>query len=98
MSETRIVIDDMANTWEVLVLAKAKVREWELIAKAAMDDIKARIGDAEEAVIDGRPAIRHSTREVTRVDTKALRAEVPAEVLAPYLRTTTEHRYDLLED
>lgn len=94
----QVAVDDLAKDWETVRLAKAKARAWTEIAESAMAKIKDRVGDADEATIAGRPVIRHSTRTVTRLDTKMLRAEIPEPVLAPYLRTTTEHRYDVIEE
>lgn len=92
-----VVLDDLAQTLQTVHIARAKAKEWTLIADAAMAEIKERVGDAPEATIGGQSVVKHSTRTVTRLDSKRLRAELPEPVLAPYLNVTTEHRYDLVE-
>lgn len=94
----KIEIDHLAATLDQIREAKARAKQWSTIADVLMADVKDAVGEAEEATIDGRPVVRHSVRQVTRLDTKALRAEIPEAVLAPYLKTTDEHRYELLED
>lgn len=94
-----VVLDDLRADVEAVRVARAKAKAWTDIANTAMDKIKARVGEAaEQGTIDGKPVVRHGIREVTRVDAKRLRADLPAEVLAPYMTTTVEHRYELLED
>lgn len=90
-------ISDLADDRETLRLAKAEMAKWKDVADAAAAKIQERLGDAEVAVIDGRPVATWKRREVTRVDVKTLRADVPAEVLAPYLKTTTERRFELCD-
>lgn len=92
-----VQLDDLANDLETVRQAREKAKAWSTMADTLMAQIKDRIGDAEEATIAGVPVVRHSTRTVTRLDSKRLRAELPEPVLAPYLNTTTEHRYDLLD-
>lgn len=94
-----VVLDDLRADVEAVRVARAKARAWTEIADTAMAKIKARVGEAaDQGTVDGKPVVRHGIREVTRVDSKRLRADLPAEVLAPYLNTTVEHRYELLED
>lgn len=90
--------DPLAKDWETVRMARARAKEWTQLADLAMGQLKERVGDADQVTINGRPAVRRSERTVTRVDAKALRADLPEEVLAPYLRTSVETRYDLLED
>ena len=91
-----VPIDDLADDLETIRQAKAKAKEWTLLADVLMALVKERIGPAAEATVSGRPVVRRSERQVTRLDTKTLRAEVPADVLAPYLTTTTEVRYEMV--
>jgi len=94
-----VVLDDLRADFEAVRVAKAKAKAWTEIADAALEKIKAAVGEtAEQGTIDGKPVVRHSVREVTRLDSKRLRADLPETVLAPYLKTTSEHRYDLLEN
>lgn len=97
-TEPSVNLDDLASTWRTVQMARAKAKEWTSIADAAMATIKEHVGEAETGTIAGRVAIRHTTRTVTRVDSKKLRAELPEPVLAPYLNTTTEHRYELVDE
>jgi hypothetical protein len=90
-----IAMDDLAQTRIAVIHAKAKAKEWTQIAEAGMTAIKERLADADEGTIDGRPVVRRVVRTVTRVNAKALRADLPPEVLAPYLTTNTETRYEL---
>lgn len=89
-------LDDLADTLESVRQAKALAKQWSDLADTLMAQIKDRIGEATEATIDGQPVVRRSQRTVTRLDTKALRADIPAEVLAPYVRETVESRYELV--
>ena len=99
MPETpRVPLDDLADDIDLVRRAKALARQWTELADTTLARIKEAVGEAEEATVNGRPAVRHSIRMVTRVDSKRLRADLPTEVLAPYLTTTPEHRYELLED
>lgn len=88
---------NLAELWRTVQVAKAKAKSWTTIADAALDDIKNAMGEAAQATIAGKPVLRHTTRDVTRLDQKKLRADLPTEVLAPYLKTTTEHRYETVE-
>lgn len=99
MPETPPVpLDHLAADRAAYLAAKANAKSWSLVADVHLEIIKAALPDVGEGTIDGKPVLRHSTREVTRVDSKRLRADLPVEVLAPYLNTTVEHRYELLED
>jgi len=89
--------DDLASDLETVRQAKALAKQWADLADATMARIKDRIGNHDGATIDGRLAVRRSERTVTRLDTKALKADIPAEVLAPYMRPTVEWRYELVE-
>lgn len=97
-ADSTIEADDLAEDWETVRQAKALARQWAELADTVMARIKERLGEAEELTIGGRPAVRHSTRTVTRLDTKRLRADLPEPVLAPYLNVTTEHRYELITE
>jgi hypothetical protein len=94
----RVDIAALADDLELVRKARQLAAQWKELAENTMARIKDAIGEAEEATIDGKPVVRHSTRTVTRVDSKRLRADLPAEVLAPYLNITTEHRYELEEN
>jgi len=94
----RIPLDDLADDVDLVRRARQLARQWSELADTTMAKIKEAVGDAEEATVNGRPAVRHSTRTVTRLDSKRLRADLPEDVLAPYVNVTTEHRYELLED
>lgn len=96
MPETTVPLDDLATQFAALRQAKALAKQWAGVADTLLDDIKERLGEAGEGTVNGQPAIRRTERTVTRLDTKTLRAEIPEPVLAPYLKTTTEIRYDLL--
>lgn len=89
-------LDDLAVQFDALRQAKALAKQWSDLATKLLDDIKEHLGEAAEGTVNDRPAIRRTERTVTRLDTKALRAEIPEPVLAPYLKTTVETRYDLL--
>jgi len=93
-----VPLDDLRLILENIRIAKQNARSWAEVAENLMADVKARVGDADQGTVDGKPVVRHSIRHVTRLDSKRLRAELPEPVLAPYLNTTDEHRYELLED
>lgn len=96
--QTTVPLDDLAQTRAAVIYAKSEAKKWSTIADGLMDQIKERVGTAAQGTIDGRPVVRRMERTVTRLDSKALKADLPPEVLAPYQKTTVEIRYELLED
>lgn len=65
--------------------------------KLAREQLEDALGDAEEGLIDGRPAVRYPLVTTTRVDVKALRSEMP-DVAARYAKVSTSRRLSLVED
>lgn len=69
--------EDTARWLDALHQARAQIAEWERIAERATDKVKAAMGDAEEAVVDGRTVARWAYVNSSRVDVKKLEAEHP---------------------
>jgi predicted phage-related endonuclease len=99
-----VVIDDLADQLQTSRLAKAEIQKlkaeietWESVKEAADEAVKNRLGDNEVGTVGGRTAVVWKHHVKTRVDVKRLRAEIPPEVIDPYLITTTERRFEIKE-
>lgn len=90
-----VALDGLRDQLNAYSLASAEIEKWTAIRTAAQDAIKAALGDAEVGTVDGVKAVTWATAERTTVDTKRLQADLPADVLAPYLRTITVRTFKL---
>jgi predicted phage-related endonuclease len=90
-----VEIDDLADQLETVRLAKAEIEKWKSVKEAAEEAVKNRLGDNEVGTVGGRHAVEWKHHVKTRVDVKRLRAEIPPEVIDPYLITTTERRFEI---
>lgn len=85
---TDVALDDLRDQLNAYSLAVAEIEKWTNIRNAAQQAIKDALGDAEVGTVDGVKAVTWSYSERTTLDTKKLQQDLPADVLAPYLRTT----------
>jgi predicted phage-related endonuclease len=80
------------ETYRKAAAEVAKLKEaqesWEAVKEQAQDEIRDFLGESESGTVDGAEVVTFKHGSRTTVDTTRLRTEIPAEVLAPYLRTT----------
>jgi predicted phage-related endonuclease len=80
------------------VEAKAKIKEWEEKADIARQQVEAAMGDAEVGLINGREAVRWTTVESNRIDTKKIRELLPPHLVEKLETTTVSRRFTIVED
>jgi len=73
-----------------------KIRPWQDVIDACVQQIQALMGEAEEARIGGLPIATYKTSTRTTVDVTRLRSEHPA-LVGGYLRSNTSRRFRLLD-
>lgn len=89
MSDTeQVALDDLRDQLNTYSLAAAEIEKWKAIQTSARQAIEAALGEAEVGTVAGVKAVTWARSERTTLDTRKLQADLPAEVLAPYMRTT----------
>jgi predicted phage-related endonuclease len=83
-----VQLDGLREHLNAYSLAAAEIEKWKGIQAQARAAIETALGENEVGTIDGQRAVTWTHSERTTIDTKRLQAELPAEVLAPYTRTT----------
>jgi predicted phage-related endonuclease len=78
--------------------AKAKVKEWAEKADIAAEQVKAAMGECEIGLVNGREAVRWTTVETHRIDTKRIREMLPAEMVAKLETTTYARRFSIVDE
>ena len=78
--------------------AKAKIKEWQEKADIAQEQVKAALGDAEIGLVNGREAVRWTTVESSRIDTKKIRELLPEDLVAKLEITTVTRRFTIVEE
>lgn len=96
MSTDAVALDQLRDHLNAYSLAAAEIEKWTNIRNAAQAAIKDALGDAEVGTVDGIKAVTWSYSERTTVDTRRLQADLPREVLEPYLRTTSVRTFKLV--
>lgn len=86
--ETAVQLDSLREHLNAYSLAAAEIEKWKGVQAAARARIEEALGEAEVGTIDGQRAVTWTHSERTTLDAKRLQAELPADVLAPYMRTT----------
>lgn len=86
--EQVVPIDPLHDHLQAYLNASRRIEEWKEVQAEARAAIEAALGEAEVGTVAGRKAVTWSRAERTSLDTKRLQADLPATVLAPYLRTT----------
>lgn len=90
-----VPIDTLRDDLNAYSLAAAEIDKWKAIQAAARARIEAALGDADTGTVDGQKAVTWTFAERTNLDVKRLQADLPADILAPYLRTTTTRTFRL---
>ena len=78
--------------------AKAKIKEWQEKADIAQEQVKSALGDAEVGLVNGREAVRWTTVESSRIDTKKIRELLPEDLVAKLETTLVTRRFTIVED
>ena len=78
--------------------AKAKVKEWEERADIARAQVEAALGDCEVGLVNGREAVRWTTVEANRIDTKKIRELLPPEMVAAIEVTSVSRRFSIVSE
>lgn len=81
-----------ADTLEAWRQAKAEAAKWKDVITALEERLAVAFGSDDKGYIDGRLVLTNTWKTVTRFDTKRLRADLPEEVLAPYLAEPKQER------
>lgn len=83
-----VSLDSLRDHLNAYSLAAAEIEKWKTVQAQARAAIEQALGEAEVGTIDGQRAVTWTHSERTTLDSKRLQAELPADVLAPYMRTT----------
>jgi predicted phage-related endonuclease len=78
--------------------AKAKVKEWTEKADIARQQVEAAMGDCEVGLVNGREAVRWTTVESNRLDTKKIRELLPPEMVEQLEVTTIARRFSIVDE
>lgn len=78
--------------------AKAKIKEWSEKADLYAEQVKAALGDSEIGLVNGKEAVRWTTVESRRIDTKKAREILPPQVVDILEVVTTSRRFTIVED
>ena len=78
--------------------AKAKVKEWEEKADIARSQVEAAMGDCEVGLVNGREAVRWTTVEANRIDTKKIRELLPPEMVSQLEVTSVTRRFSIVSE
>ena len=78
--------------------AKAKVKEWEERADIARSQVEAAMGDCEVGLVNGREAVRWTTVEANRIDTKKIRELLPPEMVSQLEVTSISRRFSIVSE
>jgi predicted phage-related endonuclease len=78
--------------------AKAKQKEWAEKADIARQQVEAAMGECEIALVNGREAVRWTTVETHRIDTKRIREMLPEEMVAKLETTTITRRFSIVDE
>jgi len=78
--------------------AKAKAKEWAEKADAYADQVKAALGDHSVGLVNGREAVRWTTVESRRIDTKKAREVLPPQVVDMLEVVTLSKRFTIVEE
>jgi len=78
--------------------AKAKAKEWADKADAYAEQVKAALGDHNVGLVNGREAVRWTTVESHRIDTKKAREILPPQVLDLLTVVSTSKRFTIVEE
>lgn len=98
INQQEIVFDEsVIVALEQLRKLKAQIAVFQEQADILTEQIKYSMGDATVGTIDGRPAVRWTTHEVNRFDTKKAQEVLPAELVQALTVKGTQKRFVILE-
>lgn len=78
--------------------AKVKIKEWQEKADIAAEQVKAAMGDHEVGLVNGREAVRWTTVEATRIDSKKVRELLPEDIVAKIETTSVTRRFSIVDE
>jgi predicted phage-related endonuclease len=78
--------------------AKAKMKEWSEKADIARQQVEAAMGECEIGLVNGREAVRWTTVESNRIDTKKIRELLPPEMVSQLEVTTIARRFSIVDE
>jgi predicted phage-related endonuclease len=78
--------------------AKAKVKEWTEKADIAAEQVKSALGDAEIGLVNGKEAVRWTSVESRRLDTKKIREMFPAEMVEKLETVSITRRFTIVDE
>ena len=78
--------------------AKAKAKEWTEKADIYAEQVKAAMGDHEIGLVNGREAVRWTTVETHRIDTKKIRELLPAEMVEKLETVSLSRRFTIVDE
>lgn len=90
-------ISNHADAVETIRLADAEITKWKAVKEAAVEKVKAALGDAEEGTIDGHTVVSYAPHVRTDMDTKRLRDEIPQAIWKVYMRSSVVRPFKLVD-
>ena len=78
--------------------ARLKIKEWEEKADIAAEQVKAAMGDAQVGLVNGREAVRWTTVETKRIDTKKVRELLPKNLWEKFETSSVSRRFTIVEE
>jgi predicted phage-related endonuclease len=77
--------------------AKFKIKEWQEKADIAAEQVKAALGDHEVGLVNGREAVRWTTVESSRIDSKKVRELLPQDIIDKLETKTVTRRFSIVD-
>lgn len=78
--------------------ARLKIKEWEEKADIAAEQVKAAMGEAQVGLVNGREAVRWTTVETKRIDTKKVRELLPENLWEKFETSSVSRRFTIVEE
>jgi predicted phage-related endonuclease len=92
-------LDEVASAMlAAFIEAKQKVKEWSEKADNYSEQVKAALGDHSVGLVNGREAVRWTTVESRRIDTKKAREVLPPQVVDMLEIVTISKRFTIVEE
>lgn len=93
-----VAVDQLAVWIAAYREATSNAKQWQDTAERAKEHITATLAaaDAEVGTVDGKPAVRYTIVESTRLDTKKLRAEHP-ELVDQFSVPSSSRRFTIVD-
>ena len=74
------------------------MHKWQEKADIPQEQVKSALGDAEVGLVNGKEAVRWTTVESSRIDTKKIREILPEDLVAKLETTLVTRRFTIVED